>query len=384
MALTTLPFEILQAIGFRNVLMFMTFLGALALAWLVFSQPGRRSWKFFLGLLCTIGVAVMVAMSPLRHFGTQAPTFVVRIMCLITSLTILLMLAQLFRVALLVPSGLLALVWRGPWRFLLSRACSFIIAIAGLSLGALGYWNTIRVPDVREISISIPNLAPELEGFRIVQLTDLHLGTIFDRVWMGNVVDKVNSLHPDVVAITGDTGEASPSAINDALAPINDIKAKDGIFFSLGNHESYQGLDDWVKYYQANGILLRNSHAIVTRDGAPLVLLGADDRQPDVLASLAAIPSNLKNAPRVLLSHRPATAVDNTNLGIALQLSGHTHGGLFPGVQQIIAKANKGFVSGLYSLSGLQLYVSNGTGLWTFVGIRLGVPSEITLIRLTK
>lgn len=380
MELSSIALKLLQAIGFRNMLIFMTLIGSLALLWLVLSQPGRRSWKFVLGLLCVGGVGMMVAMSPLRHLGVNAPTFVVRVMCLMTSLTILLMLTQLVRIVLLVPAALLALAWRGPWHLLLSRWCSLVVAIAGLSLGTLGYWNTIRVPAVREVSISIPHLPAELDGFRLVQLTDLHLGTIFDRTWMESVVAKVNSLHPDAVVITGDTGEAAPASIADALAPIRDIKAKDGLFFSLGNHETYQGLNAWVNYYKATGTLLRNSHVVLTRDGAPLVLAGTDDSQPDVRAAFA----NSPKAPRILLAHRPGNAVDNTNLGIGLQLSGHTHGGLFPGLQQMVARGNKGFVSGLYALSGLQLYVSNGTGLWTFVGIRLGVPAEITLIRLTK
>ena len=89
-------------------------------------------------------------------------------------------------------------------------------------------------------------------------------------------------------------------------------------------------------------------------------------------------------AVRVLINHIPDRTGEAEALGVALQLSGHTHGGLMPGVKQLVAASNGGFVSGRYVVGNMNLYVSNGTGLWSFVAARLFTPSEIACLRLVR
>ena len=129
--------------------------------------------------------------------------------------------------------------------------------------------------------------------------------------------------------------------------------------------------------------VLINQHEVIDIGGQQLVVAGLADLKalvygmegPDAQKALAGAP---ENAPIVLLSHQPITARQNQQVGADIQLSGHTHGGMIRGFDRLIERFNDGFVSGLYSLGTMQLYVNNGTGLWNGFPIRLGVPSEIT------
>ncbi|WP_376781149.1 metallophosphoesterase, partial [Pantoea septica] len=132
---------------------------------------------------------------------------------------------------------------------------------------------------------------------------------------------------------------------------------------------------------------LHNSHIIIKRGAAELVIAGLPDISasrrnadgPDLAMALKGTP---KNAPVILLDHQPRNARQNAQQQVDLQLSGHTHGGLIAGFDRLFAKPNGGFVSGLYQVDGMQLYVNNGTALWPGMAIRLGRPSELTRITL--
>jgi predicted MPP superfamily phosphohydrolase len=135
--------------------------------------------------------------------------------------------------------------------------------------------------------------------------------------------------------------------------------------------------------------VLPNDHAVLTRDGGSLVLAGVTDlsatrtrhQAPDLSAALAGAPSD---APIVLLDHQPRNAAQAAARGVALQLSGHTHGGMILGLDRLVARANNGFVSGQYTVGGMTLYVNNGTALWPGFALRLGRPSELTRITLRR
>jgi predicted MPP superfamily phosphohydrolase len=157
-----------------------------------------------------------------------------------------------------------------------------------------------------------------------------------------------------------------------------------------GNHEYFFGYEAWMRYFVSLGMTpLVNSHAVITRQDATLVLAGVTDfsapatgfARPDVGMALQGAP---KNAPIILLDHQPRKARIAAAQGVSLQLSGHTHGGLIVGLDRLFALANEGFVSGLYDVDGMALYVNNGTALLPGLALRLGKPSELTRITLRR
>ena len=262
------------------------------------------------------------------------------------------------------------------------------LGLISTGLSAVGVWQAIRVPDVKTMEIVLPRLPAELDGLRIVQLTDLHASRLLQAPWLQAVVDKTNALKPDLILITGDLVDGSPRARVDDVQPLKDLWARYGVFAIPGNHEYYVDYVHWLPAFEHLGLhMLLNEHVLITHNGRDLVLAGVTDKaaqpfklpEPDIIKALKGAPAG---DPVILLSHRPGGALLNAGQGVDLQLSGHTHGGQILGPHLIAKWANEGFVSGLYAVAGMQLYVSNGTGLWNGFPVRLGRPSEITEIVL--
>ena len=262
------------------------------------------------------------------------------------------------------------------------------LGLISTGLSAVGVWQAIRVPDVKTMEIVLPRLPAELDGLRIVQLTDLHASRLLQAPWLQAVVDKTNALKPDLNLITGDLVDGSPRARVDDVQPLKDLRARYGVFAIPGNHEYYVDYVHWLPAFEHLGLhMLLNEHVLITHNGRDLVLAGVTDKaaqpfklpEPDIIKALKGAPAG---DPVILLSHRPGGALLNAGQGVDLQLSGHTHGGQILGPHLIAKWANEGFVSGLYAVAGMQLYVSNGTGLWNGFPVRLGRPSEITEIVL--
>lgn len=261
---------------------------------------------------------------------------------------------------------------------------------AALVLSAYGIWQGMAVPQTRQIEVAIDGLPAPFDGYRVLQLTDIHASRLLTGSWVAKVVANSNALEPDLVVITGDLIDGSVAARAADFAPLGALKAPDGVIAITGNHEYYAQYAAWMQAFRAQGMqVLENSHTQVRRDGAVLTIAGVTDPvaaryglpMPDLAAALAgADPA----APVILLDHRPGAARANAAHGVALQLSGHTHGGHIVGMDQLVKRANGGYVSGRYTVDGMTLYVSNGAGLWAGFVARIGVPSEITLITLRQ
>lgn len=264
--------------------------------------------------------------------------------------------------------------------------------LAGL-LAALGVANAVRVPPVRDVAVAIPGLPPAFEGYRLLQLTDLHLSRLFPAPWARAVVARANGAGADLIVVTGDFIDGSVAMRRDDVAPLADLRAPDGVFAIPGNHEYFFDYPAWMRHLAGLGLtMLPNAHTVLTRGEARLVLAGVTDASapasaeagPDLAAALEGAPSG---APILLLDHQPRAAKRAAARGVALQLSGHTHGGMILGLDRLVARGNNGFVSGRYEVAGknlqrMTLYVGNGTGIWPGFALRLGRPSEMTRFTL--
>lgn len=255
---------------------------------------------------------------------------------------------------------------------------------------AIAVANAIRVPPIRDVTVEIAGLPPQFEGYRILQLTDLHISKLFPGTWAGAVVARANAAGSDVIVVTGDFIDGSVDMRRKDVEPLRALRAPDGIWAIPGNHEYFFEYRAWMRHLTDMGFrMLPNAHAVIARGTARLVLAGVTDLSapgvgeapPSLDLALRGVP---EGAPIVLLDHQPRHARAAAARGIALQLSGHTHGGMIVGLDRIVARANAGFVSGRYTLGETTLYVSNGTGLWPGFALRLGVPSEITRFTLHR
>ena len=262
------------------------------------------------------------------------------------------------------------------------------IAIAVMLLVCLGVWRAVRVPDVRSIEITLPQLPAAFDGYRLVQLTDLHASRLLQRPWMAAVAGKANALKPDLMLLTGDMVDGSVAVRIDDVAPLRDLHAPDGVFAIPGNHEYYSDYHPWIAHFESLGLkVLLNEHVRIAQGDAAITLAGITDpaatrfgmTPPDIDTALAGVPTD---STVILMSHRPTGAEKHASAGASLQLSGHTHGGQIAGLHWVTQWANQGFVSGLYTVGAMQLSVSNGAGLWNGLPIRLGRPAEITEITL--
>ena len=263
-------------------------------------------------------------------------------------------------------------------------------AIGGVAavLAAIGVGAALRVPPVKDVAVAIRNLPPAFEGYRVLQLTDLHISRLFPAWWTRHVVDRANASGVDLVVVTGDFIDGSVAMRRDDIAPLRDLRAPDGVYAIPGNHEYFFEYPAWMQHLQGLGFrMLPNAHAVLTRGNAKVTLAGVTDLSapqvgqagPDLAAALAGAP---EGAPILLLDHQPKNAGRSADRGVALQLSGHTHGGMIAGLDRLVARANAGFVSGRYAVGDMTLYVSNGTGLWPGFALRLGPQSEMTRFTL--
>ncbi|MED5618762.1 metallophosphoesterase [Ideonella sp. BN130291] len=282
--------------------------------------------------------------------------------------------------------GLLLVAWLAGWQV---EAASAMAVPALAALASLwGLVNARRRPAVREVTVPIEGLPPALEGFSIVQITDLHVGVTIQRAFVQRVVDTANALQPDVIAVTGDSVDGQVEQLRTHIAPLAGLRARHGVFAVTGNHEYYSGAPAWIAEYRRLGMrVLLNEHVVLDHDGAPLLLAGVTDytaghfdaaQASDATRALQGAPSGLR--PRVLLAHQPRSAPAAAQAGFDVQLSGHTHGGQFLPWRWFVP-LQQPYTAGLHRLQQLWVYTSRGTGYWG-PPKRLGAPSEITRVRL--
>ncbi len=266
------------------------------------------------------------------------------------------------------------------------------LTAAAALLAVFSVWSALRVPDVREVDLYVPNLPPALAGLRIAQLSDLHIGPTFGERWLAEVVHKTNALHPDITTVTGDLVDGYPASRKRDIAPLADLKARYGVYVVPGNHEYYSSATQWIAFLRRMGLtVLVNDNIglhILSRSGTESAMLTVAGITDPAARNMGLEAPNLTKAlsgaigTTLLLAHNPRLARAGARAGADIQLSGHTHGGQLLPLAPIAARFNEGYVAGTYVVDDMRLYVSRGTGLWGGMPLRLFCPSEITLLTL--
>src|SRR5436190_7930259 len=278
--------------------------------------------------------------------------------------------------------GMAIVAWTGAdWPVdVIARNTAIAVPLLTLLITALGYVNARRVARVREVDIPIAALPPALDGFTIVQISDVHVGPTIGREYLEAIVASVNRLDADVVAITGDLVDGSVRQLALHTEPLARLASRHGTYFVTGNHEYYSGVRAWMAELRRLGLnVLVNEHVVLEHEGASLVLAGVTDfgahhydeaHRSDPDAALAGAPGNA--GAKVLLAHQPRSAIAAARAGFDLQLSGHTHGGqFFP--WNLVVRLFHPFTTGLHRVGKLWVYISRGTGYWG-PPKRLGAP----------
>jgi hypothetical protein len=284
----------------------------------------------------------------------------------------------------------------------------FLAATYGFAAGRLRY-------TVERVDVPVANLPPELDGLRIAQLSDIHIGDYMPPREIARAVAMANDLHPDISFVTGDFVSSEGDPLDACISELSRLRAPLGVWGCNGNHEIYAGVEDEAeRLFREKGMrLLRAANAVVEHNGGRFNLLGVDYQRDHMVSGEHASPEQMlreieplirRDMPNILLSHNPNSFRRAADLGIELSLAGHTHGGQvkFEIVDHSVTPARliTPFVAGHYHLpmptnghaaatsasNGAQkaaLYVNRGLGTFGFP-VRLGVPPEISLLTLRR
>jgi len=267
-----------------------------------------------------------------------------------------------------------------------SRAIGIGTMVAtGVALG-YGLWRATSAVPVKRVNVTLPRLPAEVSGYRLVQLSDVHIGPLLGRAWLSGVVARVNALEPDAVVITGDLVDGSVAELAEHVAPLAELSPRQGTFFVTGNHEYYAGADAWLAELRRLGVRPLRNERVELGDEATFDLAGVDDvnafgpgHGPDLTRALEGRDPGRE---LVLLAHQPRQFPAAAAAGVGLQLSGHTHGGqIVP--WNLFVRLQQPHVAGLTRRGDAQLYTSRGTGFWG-PPLRVGAPPEITLLILVS
>jgi hypothetical protein len=265
-------------------------------------------------------------------------------------------------------------------RRLLARIVGGAVATLATGAGVSAVSSALGRVRVKEVEIPLRRLPATMDGFTIVQLTDVHLGSMLGRPFIEEIVATANGLGADLVAITGDLVDGSVDYLRDAVAPLAALRSKHGVYFVTGNHEYYAGAEQWLAHLPTLGIRpLMNERVSIGDGDVSFDLAGIEDfgARPDLPRALSGRDPKRE---LVLLAHQPRAVIEAADYGVGLQLSGHTHGGqIWPWTYLVYLQ--QPFVAGLGRERDTHIYVSRGTGFWG-PPMRLLAPAEITKVVL--
>ncbi len=278
------------------------------------------------------------------------------------------------------------------WRKILHRSTRFLLVAIAILFATSVYGRGVepRWFNIKTINVQIVGLNPAFEGYRIVQLSDIHARSgVMDRQQLEKVADIANHQHPDLIALTGDYITDHPEKAEAMLTnTFRRLKAADGIVAIFGNHDREEK-DDSIPieraFAKAKVNLLQNTVYSIDKNGHKLNIAGVDDvffKYADLPLTISQLPQTGTN---ILLAHEPdfveTTAATHK---FALQLSGHSHGGqiVIPFVPRLLPHMARKYVSGHHTIDGTKLYVSSGVGTTGLPQARINCRPEISVIVL--
>ncbi|AFR50692.1 metallophosphoesterase [Gordonia sp. KTR9] len=264
------------------------------------------------------------------------------------------------------------------------RGATATVVVLALAITGYGVFEASR-PQVVDVDATLPGLPAQFDGTRIAVVSDLHVGPARDASFTQRVVDQVNAEEPDLVVLVGDLTDGTIPYVRDTLEPLADLRAPLGVFGVSGNHEYYA--DDggrWLDVWEEFGVrTLRNARVPLEVDGATIQLAGVHDYtapepyEPDLPAALSGLSAEDFV---LLLAHQPRQAFEASDLGVDLQLSGHTHGGQMWPIRYLV-RAQQPTVTGLDEVGDTAVYTTRGAGAWG-PPVRVLAPPEITMLTL--
>ncbi|MFH1385682.1 MAG: metallophosphoesterase, partial [Patescibacteria group bacterium] len=263
-----------------------------------------------------------------------------------------------------------------------------VIFSAAIIFSAYGFWNA-QHPQVKNITIKIKNLPAAWQGKTIVQLADIHLGRVHGEKFLQNIVDQTNAQNPDLILITGDLFDGMDGGLDVFIEPLNNLRAKEGVFFVTGNHESYVGLDRALTALRQTTIKILINEIVVV-DGLQIVGLdysllsgeiGITGRSSDEEKIINSLPGWDRDKPSILMYHAPINIGQAVATGINFQLSGHSHNGQIWPFNFFTWLIYGQYDYGLNSLGDFTIYTTNGLGTWG-PPMRTGNTPEIPVFKL--
>jgi hypothetical protein len=246
-------------------------------------------------------------------------------------------------------------------------------------------------------TIILPRLPRAFEGFRICQLSDIHIGPFMPAEEIRKYVAIANAQKAEMVVLTGDFVTFDPNTQQAVVEALSGLRAPFGVYGSLGNHDAWAVVEDSItELFSQTGVrILRGANVAISTNGEAFNLIGVDFQSPRRFGPSPPVPHLLANIEglidrdrvNILLSHNPDTFDRAAELGIDLSLAGHTHGGQaaleFISPEIAPSRLVTPYVAGWFSKPGGQLYVNRGIGT-IFIPIRIGAPPEITVYRLSR
>jgi uncharacterized protein len=266
-------------------------------------------------------------------------------------------------------------------RLVLARGVAIFAGLTAAGITGYGVRTALGPPRIDRVRIPLAKLPRSLDGTRLAVVSDIHLGPLTGSRHVGRIVELINSVNADIVCIVGDLVDGSVAELGRFAEPLRDIESRQGAYFVTGNHEYYSGFQEWITEVDRLGVRpLRNQRLeLGGLDLAGVNDLGGEDfgDGPDFALALG---DRDPARPVVLMAHQPVVAREAARYGVDLQVSGHTHGGQMAPFN-LLVKLQQPVVSGLGTVDGVPVYVTNGAGFWG-PPVRVGAPPQVSVIEL--